>query len=88
MVAVLVRVPVVATDGRMTTVMLALAPTFSVPRLHVRVTLGPAVTPPGVQVPCVGTADWNPPAPTRLLSVSVTTTLVALPGPALLTLMT
>src|SRR3989338_1373082 len=85
-VAVLVRGPVTAMLGRTTTVTVACAPEFSVPRLQLRFCEVPLVTALGVQpVPCEATADWNPPVFTRLPSVSDTTTLVALAGPMLST---
>ena len=82
------RLPVVAIDGRTTTVTVAVASGASVPRLHDRLTVGPAVTPLGVHVPCDGVADWKPPAVTSDASASVTVTLVAVPGPWLSTEMT
>ena len=87
-VAVFVRLPVVAIDGRTTTVTVADAPALSVPRLHDRLTVGPAVTPLGVHVPCDGVADWNPPVVTSEASASVTVTLVAAAGPWLSTVIT
>jgi hypothetical protein len=80
-VAVLVRLPVVARLGRTTTVIVAVPPFASVPRLQLRLTVAPLVTPDGVQAPCDGVADWKPPVAMRLVSGSVTTTLVAGSGP-------
>src|SRR5688572_23491695 len=82
------RLPVVARNGRTTTVTVATAPPASVPRLHDSATVGPGVTPEGVHVPCDGTADWNPPVVTRLASESVTVTLVAASTELLRTVMT
>src|SRR3990167_4964934 len=68
-VAVLVRGPVTAMLGRTTTVTVACAPEFSVPRLQLRFCEVPLVTALGVQpVPCEATADWNPPVFTTLMT--------------------
>ncbi len=84
-VAVLSRPPVVARLGRTTTVTVAVPPLASVPRLQLRLTDAPLVTPEGVQLPCDGVADRKPPTAIRLASESVTTTLVAGSGPLLIT---
>ena len=56
-VAVLVRGPLTAMLGRTTTVTVACAPEFSVPRLQLRFCEVPLVTALGVQLPCEATAD-------------------------------
>ena len=56
-VAVLMRGPVTAMLGRTTTVTVACAPEFSVPRLQLRFCEVPLVTVLGVQLPCEATAD-------------------------------
>ena len=81
--AVLVRLPVVAMLGRTTTVTVALAPATMVPSSHTIFCEVPLMGATGVQVPCDGVIDCTPPAFTRLLSVSVTRTLLESAGPLL-----